>query len=133
METNDKLYPARFDVITESRKASLRNCSQYTCIHGVFPLGRKTILVVPDAPKLHGCCDCYFESVCRAAGSPQLKCTKDVRPDRHNVHYVLWHEEPTLDEKRVQLLVDPYAIEPEETLVLDGCDDLGELVNGNIH
>ena len=89
-------------------------------------------MVVPDQPKLHGCCDCYFESVCRAAGSPQLQCTKEVRPDRHNVHYVLWHEEPTIEEKRVRLQVNPMANDLEDSLVLDGCDDLAEVMRGNI-
>ena len=132
METNDKIYPARFNVITESRKASLRNCSQYTCLFGVFPFGRRTIMVVPDKAKLHGCCDCYFESVCRAAGSPQMKCISDVRPDKTNVHYVLWHEEPTIEEKRVKLQENPMTNDPEDSLVLDGCDDLGDLLCGVI-
>lgn len=132
METNDKIYPTRFNDITESRKASLRNCSQYTCVFGVFPFGRKTIMVVPDKPKLHGCCDCHFETVCRAAGCPQLNCTREVRHDKQNVHYVLWHEEPTIEEKRMRLQVNPIVNDPENTLVLDGCDDLAEVVRGNI-
>jgi hypothetical protein len=130
MELNDKIYPARFAEISESRKNALRHCSRYTCVDGVFPMGRKTILVVKDGEKLHGCCDCFFERVCRAAGNPQMMCTKGMRQDGQDVHFVLWHEEPTVEEKRHRSIENPVASDPEDAGAVACVCDLGDIFGG---